>query len=54
MPVRIEELDVVPQPQQPTEQQPPPTADMPTPRLAEEIARELALIRGREYRLEVH
>lgn len=54
MPVRIEELDVVPEPQQPTEQQPPPTADMPTPRLAEEIARELAVIRGRERRLEVH
>lgn len=54
MPVRIEELDVVPQPQQAAEQQPPPTVDMPSPRLAEEIARELALIRGRELRLKVH
>jgi hypothetical protein len=53
MPVRIEELDVVAQPQQPSEQQPPPTADMPTPRLAEQIAQEIALMRARERRLEV-
>jgi hypothetical protein len=53
MPVRIEELDVVPQPQQPSEQQPPPTADTPSPQLAEQIAREIALMRARALRLEV-